>query len=115
MRSRRKAPTPKFALPKVSGPDPREFPIGSVQSRAAARAIVAAYLKQEREEIETEFGKDAPQVFFVIEELESARARQYVLRLLRHARMVAKLYGRDFALPTIEECQRNRARLGKSP
>ena len=114
MRSRRKAETPSFVPPKVSGPDPREFPVGSVQSRAAARQIVVAYLKQERAEIETEFGKDAPQILFVMEEL-NALARQYVLRLVRHARMVARVYGQDFAFPTIEECRRNRARLGKSP
>jgi hypothetical protein len=78
MRSRRKAETTSFVPPKVSGPDPREFPVGSVQSRAAARQIVVAYLKQERAEIETEFGKDAPQILFVMEEL-NALARQYVL------------------------------------
>ena len=116
MRSRPNAREPRyFVRPKVSGPDPRDFPVGSVQSRAAARAIVVTYLEQERKEIETEFGKDAPQVLILMECLGSALARNYALRLLRVAKMNAKLYGLEFAFPTIEECRRNLARHGKLP
>jgi hypothetical protein len=99
--------------PTVSGPRPCDFPVGSVQSRAAARAVVLAHVEQERKELEAEFGKDVPQIRFMMEGL-SALARDFFIQLLRVAQVRAKVFQQDFTLPTIEEIRRNRARLENS-
>jgi hypothetical protein len=115
MRNRPNAQGHRYSvLPKVSGPKPWDFPVGSVQSRAAARAVVIALAEQMRNEIEAEFGKDSPQVLLVMKDLKSALARSYVVRLLRVAREKAKIYEFDFTLPPVEEVRRNLARLGES-
>ena len=114
MRSRGKIREHRYRFSrKVSGPRPCDFPIGSVQSRAAARAVVLAHVEQERKELEAEFGKDVPQILLIMEGLNS-RSRDYVVRLLRVAKVRAKVFEHDFTLPTVEEILRNRARLGNS-
>ena len=102
-----------FALPKVSGPKPWDFPVGSVQSRAAARAFFDAYVEQERKDIEAEFGKGSLGILLMMEGLGSL-ARNYIVRLLRVARVRANIYECNFTLPTVEEIRRNRTQLGKS-
>src|ERR1700730_1236338 len=68
MRSRGKIREHRYRFSrKVSGPRPCDFPIGSVQSRAAARAVVLAHVEQERKELEAEFGKDVPQILLIME------------------------------------------------
>jgi len=101
-------------FPKVPGIKLCDFPVGSVQSRAAARAFVVAHVEQVRNEIGPEFGKDLPQVLLMMEDLKSALARSYVIRLLRVARVRAKVFELHLTFPTIEEIRRNRARLSES-
>ena len=65
-------------------------------------------------QVEAEFGEDSDKVLLVMEGLQSALARNYVFRLLRVARVRAKVYGLDFAFPTVDAIQRNLAQSGKS-
>ena len=95
-----------LALPKVSGPKPWDFPVGSIQSRAAARAFADACRERERSDIEAEFGKGSLGILLMMEGLGSL-ARNYIVRLLRVARVRANIYECNFTLPTVEKIRRN--------
>src|SRR5689334_5269893 len=92
----------------IPGPKPGDFETGSVQSRAAARAMVADYEEQrshEDRELEnlTEFE------IAITEDVPNLQVRVWMIRLLRVAEERAKVYEQDLPLPSPEEIRRRHA------
>jgi hypothetical protein len=92
-----------------SGPKPGDFPIGSPQSRAAARAMVARDAEQQRDMEEDLLANLTPVEQAMIEVVESRGVRILMIRLIRAAQERAKLYGNPFPSLTPEEIRHNRA------
>jgi hypothetical protein len=98
---------------KVTGPKPGDYPLGSIESRAAARATIAASLEECRKDEEALLAL-LPQsaqasARAMIEEEDNPRVRILVIRLVRVALERAIVYGQPCPLPTPEELRHNRA------
>ncbi len=84
----------------VSGAKPGDFPVGSVQSRAAARALLANHAAEQAQEESAEFANLTPYEIAIAEGEEPEVARQLVA-LARFVEERAKIFG--FSLETPEE------------
>jgi len=92
-----------------SGPKPGDFPIGSVQSRAAARAMVTSDAEQQRVMEEDLLANLTPVEQAMIEAGESTGVQTWMIRLIRGAQERAKIYGNPLPSFTPEEIRHNRA------
>lgn len=108
MRNRLKTDRGHFPT-TYSGPKPGDFPIGSVQSRAAARAMITSDAEQQRVTEEDLLATLTPMEQAMIEDVESRGVRIFMIRLLRGAQERAKIYGNPFPSLTPEEIRHNRA------
>jgi len=88
---------------------PGDYPIGSIKSRAAARAVLSAYEKEQREVEEAEIASLHPSGQAFLEGFDSPQVRSWIIRLLRHAQESEKVYGKALPWPTPEEIRHNRA------
>lgn len=95
--------------PTFSGPKPGDFPIGSLQSRAAARAIVAGYAEAQRQVEEAELANLSPLEKALIEDVESRLVRIWMIRLHRVGLERARVYEQPLHLGTPDELRHNRA------
>src|SRR5713226_6663474 len=96
----------------VLGPKPGDFPVGSIQSRAAARALLANHAAEQAQDRATELAGLTPYARAMIEDVDpeivhtviglsqqaEERAEMFGLRLetpeeIRHLKKVAKLAG----------------------
>jgi hypothetical protein len=110
MRNRLKTDRGHTIVPATyRGPLPGDFPVGSIQSRAAARAVLTAYRKEQREVEEAEVANLSPPEQALIEGVESPQVRSWMIRLLRHAQEIEIIYGKASPWPTAEEIRHNRA------
>jgi len=79
-----------FVHATYMGPKPGDFPVGSLQSRAAARAIVAFHQEEARKVEEDALAIFAPSerasVQAVIEDVDNPLVRIWIIRLTRLAR-----------------------------
>jgi len=91
------------------GPKPSDFPVGSLQSRAAARAVLAAYKEEQREVEEAELVNLHPSALAFIEGVESPGVRSWTICLCRAAQETEKLYEKALPWPTAEVIRHNRA------
>jgi hypothetical protein len=102
-----------FVSTTYHGPKPGDFPVGSLESRAAARAIVEGYAEEQRNEEEAEIANFTPSEQAVIqamlEDVESPGVRTWMIRLFRVAQERARIYEQDLILPTPDEIRRRRA------
>lgn len=98
------------AFPRIK---PGDFPVGSVQSRAAARAMVAAYAEKQRDEEEAELAKLTPVeracVQAINEDIDKLPVRIFMIRLHLLARERSVAY--EISLPSVtpDEIRHNRA------
>ena len=88
----------------IPGIKPGDYPVGSLQSRAAARAILEAYAEEDRREKETVLSNLTP---YEEESLKgdpnTPRVQAIMIRLLRVAQNRAKVYGTKSPFSTIKE------------
>jgi hypothetical protein len=98
-----------FVPVTIRGPKPGDFPVGSLQSRAAARAILIAYADEQRKEEEAELGNLTPLEQVAIEDTDSSYGRIFAVQLLRHFQEMHKRYGTASLLLTPEEFRHRRA------
>jgi len=109
MSNRLKADRDRYFVPATYlGPKRRDFPVGSLQSRAAARASIAAHAEKQRQEEEAELGNLTPFEQEVVED-PNPRVRYWKIRFLRHAQEIEKVYERPLPWLTLEEFRHNRA------
>jgi hypothetical protein len=98
-----------FVAETYVGPKPGDFPVGSLQSRAAARAILAAYAEEQRKMEADILGNLTPQEQATIEGAESPAVQIWMLRILRVAQERAIVYEQPLPMVTPEQIRRNRA------
>jgi hypothetical protein len=102
-----------FVHATYMGPKPGDFPVGSLQSRAAARAIVAFHQEEARKVEEDALAIFAPSerasVQAVIEDVDNPLVRIWIIRLTRLARERGIVYEQPLPFPTPEEVRHNRA------
>ena len=96
----------------IPGPKPGDFEAGSVQSRAAARAMVESHAKEQRSEEDRELEDLTEFEIATTEDVPNPQVRVWMIRLLRVAQERAKVYEQELRLPTPEEIRRRRA-VGK--
>lgn len=90
----------------LSLPRPGDFPVGSVQSRAAARARLKYHDDQKRLEEAAKLGDLNPLEQATIEGVKEPGVRVLLVKFSRLAQETAKIYG--FPLPTPEQIRHNR-------
>jgi hypothetical protein len=96
-----------FVRATSSGPRPGDFALGSLESRAAARAIVASCEEAQRKKEESELRDLSPLEQATIEGVENHEVRMWLLKFLLVAQERAKVYQQE--LPSPEEIRHNRA------
>jgi hypothetical protein len=96
-------------LKTYSGPKPGDFPVGSSQSRAAARAMVASDAEQRRVMEEDILANLSPLEQALIEANEIHGVQVWIIRLFRGAQERAKIYGKPLPFFTPEEIRHNLA------
>jgi hypothetical protein len=84
----------------VSGPKPGDFPLGSIRSRAAARALLANYAAEQAQDQATEFANLTPYERAIVEN-EDPEIVHALLGLARMAELRAEAF--RFSLETPEE------------
>lgn len=89
-----------FEPATIPGPKPGDFPVGSLQSRAAARAILAGYAERQRMDENAELANLNPFEQAMSQDGETPLERIWLVRLARLAEERAKVYG--LSLPTPE-------------
>lgn len=110
MRKHPKSRGDSYFVPTANpGTKPGDFPVGSLRSRAAARAIVASYADEQRKEEEAQLANLTPLEQATIEDVESRSVQILMLRLFRVAQATEKVYGLRLPWPTPEEIRHNRA------
>jgi len=91
---------------------PGDFPVGSLRSRAAARALISGYVQDERdaeEAILREFdAAEQASVRAVIEDQAASSVRLIMLRLMRVALERSRVYEQPLNLPTPEKIRESR-------
>jgi hypothetical protein len=92
-----------FVAETYVGPKPGDFPVGSVQSRAAARAVIAAYAKEQRKMEADILGNLTPIQQATIEDAESPAVQIWMLRMYRVIEERAKVYDQPLPMVTPEE------------
>jgi len=96
----------------VCSSKPGDFPIGSLQSRAAARALVSGYVQKQCDAegaILREFGAaEQASVRALIESQPEFSVRLTMLRLMRVALERSRVYKQPLNLPTPEKIRENR-------
>ena len=97
-----------FGSAAASGPRPGDFPLGSVESRAAARFAVSGFPNEQAAKEVCEFGTLSPEEEALVEGTVDSLTRRYVILLHRHALKVAKLYGFPPCTLTPAEIRQNR-------
>ena len=104
MTKRLKSKQNRISLPATAcGPKPGDFPVGSLKSRAAARALLVNYAADQDEGIE--LGNLTPYEL-ATSEGASGQLRVWLVRLARVVEQQAECFG--FPLPTPEEIRHNR-------
>jgi hypothetical protein len=98
-----------FVPATYQGPWPGDFPIGSVQSRAAARAILNAHAEELRKEEDINLAKLNPSGQAMIEDVDDPGVRKWIILLLLAAQESEKAYGMPLPWPTPEKIRHNRA------
>lgn len=102
-----------FVPATYRGPWPGDFPVGSVESRAAARAIFNAYAEELRKEEEAQLANLTPSeqasLRAEIEDVERPLVRIWMIYFFRMGLERAKVYEMDLPLWTPEEIRHNRA------
>lgn len=76
----------------VLGPKPGDFPVGSLQSRAAARALLANHAAEQAQALAAEFGDLTPYEAAMIEG-EDAEIIPILLHMARVAEAKAEMFG----------------------
>jgi hypothetical protein len=90
-------------------PRPGDFPVGSLESRAAARALHAFYAEEQRNTEAALLECLPPVAKSVIDDCNNPAVRIWMLRLLRVAVEREKVYGMKLPWPTPEEHRHTRA------
>jgi hypothetical protein len=90
-----------------SGPKPGDFAAGSLRSRAAARAIVANYVDEQRREEQSELANLTEFERVLIEDCDDAALRIQMIHLAHAIEERARIF--NLTLPTCEEIRHNRA------
>jgi|SRR5579862_3994129 len=90
------------------GPMPGDFPLGSIQSRAAARGVLNTFKEEQRKVEESELMNLHPSALALLEGVESPGVRSWIIRLCRVAQETEKAYGKALPWPTPEEIRHNR-------
>lgn len=85
----------------VLAPKPGDFPVGSIQSRAAARALVANHAAEQAQDLAAEFGNLTPYEAASIEGVEEPGVARIALHMARVAEERAEIFG--IRLETPEE------------
>jgi hypothetical protein len=102
-----------FVPATYRGPMPGDFPVGSVESRAATRAILIALAEEQREEEEAALADLTPferaHILATIEDVDEPLVRIWMIYFFRMWRERAKVYEMDLPLWTPEEIRHNRA------
>jgi hypothetical protein len=82
-----------FGSAAASGPRPGDFPLGSVESRAAARFAVSGFPNEQAAKEVSEFGTLSPEEEALVEGTVDSLTRRYLILLYRHALKVDEVYG----------------------
>jgi hypothetical protein len=102
-----------FVPATYRGPWPGDYPVGSPQSRAAARAILTAYAEEKRKEEEAALADLTPferaHILATVEDVDKPLVRIWMIRLIRIALERGKVYEQPFPLKTPEEIRHRRA------
>jgi hypothetical protein len=98
-----------FISAAFPGPKPGDFPIGSLRSRSAARAILIASAEGLRKEREAMLESLTPYEQVLIEDESNPGVRILMIRLLRGAQQREKAYGMVLPWPSPEQIRHNRA------
>lgn len=94
-----------------AGPHPADFPIGSLRSRAAARALQLAADLETREQIAAQLQNLIPFEKAMIESIDDPRRQALMVSLLRKTVIPkCKLFG--WPLPTPEKIRENQKKAG---
>lgn len=94
----------------IPGIKPGDFPVGSLKSRAAARAIVAGYAEERSREAEAVLSNLTPYEQEILEDdVNDPLVQAFAIHLVRVAQNTAKLYGNKLPLSTVEELRHDRA------
>jgi hypothetical protein len=102
-------PARNFVPATIPGVRPGDFPVGSLQSRAAARAMLAGGAEEQCEIEPDELGDRTPIYEALIEDVDNRSVRIYTARFLRAARIREKAYETVLPWRTPEEIRHNRA------
>jgi hypothetical protein len=95
-----------YNIPDVK---PGDYPLGSLLSRGAARALASTYVRQDDQQVEEWLKNLTPLEQAFVEETENPNIRVLILRLLRVAQDREMAYGKVLRWPTAEEIRHNRA------
>ena len=114
MRNRLKTDRARNFVPATyRGPMPGDFPVGSIQSRAAARAVLIAYAEKQREEEETCLANLTPveraHIQAVVKIVDEPPVRIWMIRLFHVGLETAKVYGKPLVSGTLEQIRHGRA------
>jgi hypothetical protein len=95
----------------VFGPKAGDFAVGSIHSRAAARAMLNHFSDERREEIElaNQTPSERASLHAMTEDVDNPRVRIWMVRLFRAAKERAKVFQQDLPSPTPEEIRHGRA------
>jgi len=88
-----------FDFATVPGPKPGDFPVGSVQSRAAARAILEGYAEAQCKEVQAELANLNPFEQAVCEMSEDPLVQVQLYHLACIAEERAAVYGTQLLTP----------------
>ena len=83
----------------VLAPKPGDFPVGSIQSRAAARALVANHAAEQAQDLAAEFGNLTPYEAATIEGVEEPGVARVALHMARVAEERAEIWGTRLGTP----------------
>jgi hypothetical protein len=100
---------PCFDPATYLGPRPGDFPLRSLQSRAAARAILMDYAEAQRRSVEGQLENLTPCEQALIEDVDKPEVRILTVQLYRIAKERARIYEMDFFLNTPEKIRYPRA------
>jgi hypothetical protein len=99
------------------GPKPGDFPVGSLRSRVAMRAILIAEADEQRKEEESILADLTPEeqatAQALVEEVDKPLVRQWMIRFFRVALERAKVYEQPLDLGTPDEIRHRRAVLNE--
>jgi hypothetical protein len=108
---------PYFVPATIPGARPGDFPIGSLQSRAEARAILAGFadkrLKEEADELAKLTPSERASIRATMEDVDNPLVRAWMIKFFRVAQERARVYERPLPLPTPEEIRQRRAAAKK--